>query len=710
MTPITVSSESSSLNLDAVFPFHLQFDRDLRAVSVGPALEKIAPALMEGVVIRPHMSIVRPRYPWDFDQLSKRRRSLLIVELPGTRVNLRYEAIADKSSDLVTLLGSVWNCSPETLEDFGLTTDDFALHDPGLESVLNRQVHELQLSSMQQTITQLKKEVAEKNRLEAAEQILLSDLNASADLVMRFSQDGRILEVRSIARGLLPKQAIDIIGTRVHDSLPFLAEHFDVAHGWIRDSQLPLEFEYHFTHDEKTRYFEARFAPSPGGIFVLLAKDITPQRELESQLRYQATHDSLTKLPNRRLFEHELQKALRTNRRAAVLFIDLDDFKTANDTFGHAFGDRVLVEVAARICDVVGDEGFSARLGGDEFGVFLPSISQPEEAQAIAERLLNKMSVPIEIEGKTVHANGSIGVAVGDAQTNTNELFRNADLAMYRSKASKKNAAVFFDSKMYDTVREAYDVLQDMRRGLSEREFTCVYQPIVDLKTSQTVGLEALVRWNHPTRGMLSPDAFIEVAEKSGLITEMGCQVMELACRDLARLNETLDEPLTVHVNLSPIQVQEVGIEDRIPKLLKETNLAPNLLKLEITESTLFDDFEMAEVVFLCLKDTGVNVALDDFGVGYSSLSYLERFPIDLLKLDRSFIRDISESDRQLHIVKSVVQMGQALEMQVVAEGVETMEQAHILRNLGCHYAQGYYFSKPVSIKAAKSCAGQLPS
>ena len=184
---------------------------------------------------------------------------------------------------------------------------------------------------------------------------------------------------------------------------------------------------------------------------------------------------------------------------------------------------------------------------------------------------------------------------------------------------------------------------------------------------------------------------------------------MELACRDLASLNKSLDNPLTVHVNLSPIQVQEVGIEDRIPQLLEETNLDPSLLKLEITESTLFDDFAMAEAVFLCLKATGVHVALDDFGVGYSSLSYLERFPIDLLKLDRSFIRDISESDRQLHIVKSVVQMGQALEMQVVAEGVETAEQAAILRDLDCHFAQGYYYSKPVPIDAAQQCAGRLP-
>jgi predicted signal transduction protein with EAL and GGDEF domain len=357
----------------------------------------------------------------------------------------------------------------------------------------------------------------------------------------------------------------------------------------------------------------------------------------------------------------------------------------------------------------VGEDGFSARLGGDEFGVFLPSIDNKVQAQAVADRLLDKMSIPVELDGKTVNANGSIGVAVGDANVDTNEMFRNADLAMYRSKSSKKNAAVFFDSKMYETVREAYDVLTDMRRGLHENEFLCHYQPIVDLKTSTTIGLEALVRWEHPTRGLLAPSAFIEVAEESGLITEMGCQVMELACRETAELNRSLDEPLTIHVNLSPIQVQEVGIEDRIPQLLKEIGLDPGLLKLEITESTLFDDFEMAEAVFKCLQDSGVSVALDDFGVGYSSLSYLERFPINLLKLDRSFIQDIGESDRRLHIVETMVQMGRALEMQVVAEGVETAEQAEILRNIGCQFAQGYWFSKPVPIEAVKHCVGQLP-
>lgn len=709
MTPTTVSSKSPSLKLGAVFPFHLQFDREYRATSVGPALQKFAPALIENTDIRPHLQIVRPRYPWNFDQLMKKYRSLVIVQLPGTHINLRYEAVADMEDECITLLGSVWNCSPESLEDFGVTMDDFALHDPGLDAVLNRQVHELQLSSMKQTIAKLQRAVADKDRLEAAEQMLLSDLNASADLVMRFSQDARILEVRSIAAGLLPKQAIDIIGTRVHESLPFLSDHYDVAQTWITDSQLPLAFEYDFHMDDKQHYFEARFAPSPGNILLLLAKDITPQRELESQLRYQATHDPLTKLPNRRLFEAELHKALRLNRLAAVLFIDLDDFKTANDTFGHAFGDRVLVEVAERIREVVGEDGFSARLGGDEFGVFLPSIDNKVQAQAVADRLLDKMSIPVELDGKTVNANGSIGVAVGDANVDTNEMFRNADLAMYRSKSSKKNAAVFFDSKMYETVREAYDVLTDMRRGLHENEFLCHYQPIVDLKTSTTIGLEALVRWEHPTRGLLAPSAFIEVAEESGLITEMGCQVMELACRETAELNRSLDEPLTIHVNLSPIQVQEVGIEDRIPQLLKEIGLDPGLLKLEITESTLFDDFEMAEAVFKCLQDSGVSVALDDFGVGYSSLSYLERFPINLLKLDRSFIQDIGESDRRLHIVETMVQMGRALEMQVVAEGVETAEQAEILRNIGCQFAQGYWFSKPVPIEAVKHCVGQLP-
>jgi diguanylate cyclase (GGDEF)-like protein len=434
----------------------------------------------------------------------------------------------------------------------------------------------------------------------------------------------------------------------------------------------------------------------------VLAEAIVRQ-SAESKVRHQALHDPLTGLPNRSLLldrlDHWAQRAVRDSSTAAVLFVDLDNFKVINDALGHDHGDRLLCAVADRLQCELRPSDTIARVGGDEFVVLCEDIPNEHDALAMVDRLVRALDAPFELGGQPQHATASIGIALSDGSCEPAALIRNADVAMYRAKERGRARYELFDDEMRERSISWLETESDLRRALERAELRNVYQPIVSPTSGQIVGFEALVRWHHPKRGVVSPADFIPVAEQSGLIVPLGRIVLAQACAEAARWNRERPgrDPLRIAVNFSPRQLSHPHAFDTVVEVLDLTGLAPDLLCVEITESALVDDAASTAATLDRLKGLGVQLALDDFGTGYSSLTYVRRFPIDTLKIDRSFIDGIVGSAEDEAIVTAVLSMGRALGVDVVAEGVETEEQATRLRTLGCVLAQGYLFSRPVA-------------
>jgi diguanylate cyclase (GGDEF)-like protein/PAS domain S-box-containing protein len=425
--------------------------------------------------------------------------------------------------------------------------------------------------------------------------------------------------------------------------------------------------------------------------------------------------DPLTGLPNRLLFLDRLDRLMKYAKRHkassfAVLFLDLDAFKMINDSMGHLVGDQLLVAVAKRLesclraTDTVvrlAPETFTlARMGGDEFTILVDGLNDPADAENAAQRIIKGLSEPFVLGGKEVFTSASIGIALGSSSyRHPEEILRDADTAMYRAKSLGKARYEVFNADMRASVMARLELETDLRRALERQEFRNFYQPIVELETGETMGFEALLRWQHPTRGLLAPKEFIPVAEETGLIRELGWWNLRQACLDISDWNANLtrDRALTISVNLSIKQFIQLNLAENIRNLLNELNLPPETLKLEITESTVMEDPTAAIEMLRQMKAIGIQLAIDDFGTGYSSLSYLHRFPLDTLKIDRSFISGGEGGVSGMEIARTILPLANDLCLDVVAEGVETAEQAEELRKLKCKYAQGFYFSKPVS-------------
>ena len=432
--------------------------------------------------------------------------------------------------------------------------------------------------------------------------------------------------------------------------------------------------------------------PAVEGI-VLNARDITERKTLEDRLRYQALHDPLTNLPNRRQFKQrfeELDSETRAN--SAVLFLDLDGFKLVNDSYGHKMGDALLVATASRILGCIKEDAVLARQGGDEFLLLVHG-----DGVAAGQAILEVLGPPFQFEGKEIFASASVGVVTDLAGLNSDEVAQRADIAMYEAKAAGKSQAMVFVEEMMLDAPERIQLESDFRRALERREFEVYYQPKVGLTSGQTESLEALVRWMHPTRGFVSPDSFITFAEDSGLICELGRQVLEQACNDAVRWQPF---QVVVAVNLSPIQFRNPNLVQEVAEVLERTGLPPKFLELEITESAVLGDVSQTVAVLAELKELGVRLAIDDFGTGYSNLSHLKHYNVDVLKIDQAFVRGGNPS-AQDHlsdeaIVEAVIGMAKAFDLHVVAEGVETQNHADDLKALGADVGQGYFFSKPV--------------
>ncbi len=416
-------------------------------------------------------------------------------------------------------------------------------------------------------------------------------------------------------------------------------------------------------------------------------------------LQHSALHDALTGLANRSRLRRELESRLRTGGSQpgsiAMLFIDLDRFKTINDGLGHAFGDRLLVAIAQILCSAVRAGDLVARLGGDEF-VILAECSGLAQAQALADGIVQQLRQPLKLEGRVLHVTASAGIVFAEAGMRPEELLRNADCAMYAAKDRGRNQATLFEPSMGEKANGALRLETDLRDALACGGISIQYQPIYSLAEQAVTGFEALARWQHGTRGFISPADFIPVAEDSGLILELGEQVLRAACRQVFEWNSTFGRDFYVSVNVSARQFSDEKLLGRIQAALAETGLPPHRLKLEVTESVLLSGIQPVEQVLNAVRAMGVQVALDDFGTGYSSLSYLLRFPFDVIKMDRSFVQSLDQNPQRADLAGAIMQIATNLGKQVIAEGVETENELHCLRQMRCNLLQGYLFSKPL--------------
>ncbi|RED51066.1 bifunctional diguanylate cyclase/phosphodiesterase [Aestuariispira insulae] len=441
--------------------------------------------------------------------------------------------------------------------------------------------------------------------------------------------------------------------------------------------------------------------------------DITERKRYEASLVRQANYDSLTNLPNRGLAMDRLGQAIARARRedymVALMFVDLDNFKKVNDTLGHAAGDELLVKMGDHLSGCIRESDTVARLGGDEFLIILPDLKAVGHYEIVAQKILDRCSLPFELCGHEVVVTASIGVALYPNDGDTPDiLMRNADSAMYRSKSKGKNTFQFFAPEMDGLAHQHLILENQLRRALSRDELALRYQPVLDAKSGELVGMEALLRWRHPKMGWIPPGNFIPLAEESGLIVPIGEWILETACRDARQLNEKLGKEMFVAVNVSARQFANQKLVDAVSSALEKSGLSCGLLELEVTEGVVLDHVPENKETLIRLSEMNVRLSIDDFGTGYSSLSYLKKFPFDTLKIDRAFISDIQEDSENAALTKAIIAMAHALGLTVIGEGIETEEQAAILEQWHCNYLQGYHYSRPLSIEAYENFARKL--
>jgi len=542
--------------------------------------------------------------------------------------------------------------------------------------------------------------------------------NAS-DLITVIDGDGRIRYQSPSIRRFLGREPAAIAGTDYLELVgtadrPHVKAILDDL---ARSAEDTAMLEYRVVHvDGSTRYVESIVSdlladPTVRGL-VLNTRDVSDRKTLEEELARQAFHDSLTGLSNRAVFrdrvEHGLARAARFGDALTVLLLDLDGFKTINDSLGHDAGDELLVAVASRLVVCSRSADTVARLGGDEFAILLEDEQDEGRAALVAERLLRELSAPFEVRGRQVFVRASVGIAVSDPLDVTDTLIRNADTAMYAAKAAGKGRFEFFRPDMHERAVARFEVQADLERAIGQEEFVLHYQPIIDLGSDRVMGMEALARWQHPTRGLLPPAEFIAEAEETGLIVPLGGWVLREACRQIAVWRGSYPD-LWVSVNLSTRQLVEPDLVDQVADVLRATDLDPSGLMLELTEGSLMEDVTQTLTKLHALKQLGVRLAIDDFGTGSSSLGYLRQFPIDLLKIDKSFVDEIAEgaSDGPA-LVNAIIDLANTLQMDTVAEGIEMTEQLAELQSAGCRSGQGFLFAKPLSPESMAAFLAQI--
>ncbi len=526
---------------------------------------------------------------------------------------------------------------------------------------------------------------------------------ALPDIYFRMNRDGTILDYRAQQHSKLHVSPDQFQGRRMQDILPdqLVPLFEDKRDALLATGQLQT-YEYQLDVPGGRRTYEARLnkLSSVDNDLIVVIRDVTERRRVEEEIRYRANYDQLTGLPNRELLVERLTQAIRQARRKsqrhALLFVDLDHFKQVNDTLGHALGDQLLQAASERLRHCVRQIDTVARLGGDEFVVLLRSIEKPRDAALVASKIIDLLADPFELDGHETHIGASIGITIHPEDgEDVLTLFRNADLAMYRAKDAGRNTFQFFEAAMTHAAMERRNLESDLRLAVGRGEFDLHFQPIFDLTNGQLAGAEALVRWHHPERGTLAPDTFIPLAEETGLIRDIGAWILEQSCREMARWRDQgLD--LYVGVNISSRQIPDGLPLEWLHALPGRFNLSPSNLVLEITENLLLADTQRTQQWLESVRSMGFRVSMDDFGTGYSSLAYLKRFQVDTVKIDREFVGDMERDVADYALVEAILAMARSLRLDVVAEGVESPGQLELLRQLGCHYAQGYHLSKPI--------------
>lgn len=438
--------------------------------------------------------------------------------------------------------------------------------------------------------------------------------------------------------------------------------------------------------------------------YVAVFSDITSIKQTQSQLEHLAHHDSLTNLPNRLLFEdrleHAIAQAKRQKRQLAVLFLDLDRFKNINDSLGHAMGDELLKEVAARLQNILRDDDTAARLGGDEFTVLVENVEDPSQAAVVAAKIQEKFKAPFKIAGRELHVTTSIGISIYPEDGNdVADLTKNADAAMYQAKEQGRNSYRYYTSELTRTAFERLLLETELRSALQQHQLLLYYQPQISLHNGEITGAEAVLRWHHPRLGIIPPARFIPLAEESGLIHEIGNWVLQEACEQTRYLNQQGLFQGRMAINLSVRQIMQTDLILRFEQIIANSGCPPDMLQLEVTEGIFMGQMKHSVPVLDVFKKLGVSIAIDDFGTGYSSLSYLKQLPIDKLKIDRSFIRDMPHDSDAVAITQAIVSLGKNLGLRITAEGIETMAQQSLLQKMGCQEGQGYLYSPPVPVE-----------
>ncbi|WP_444998510.1 bifunctional diguanylate cyclase/phosphodiesterase [Aliikangiella sp. IMCC44359] len=589
--------------------------------------------------------------------------------------------------------------------------DDSSVNEFGLVAKsINEKTKQLRDSNKKMAIAMDKRERADRLR-RVSEKRFRAIAKTAPDAIISIDINGEIIDWNPAASRIFGYQKKDIIGKKytrllVPGALNIaIKEVENYLSGNIKTldkSQVQLQairsdgfiFTAEFSITSWTEA-EKRF-------FSIFLRDISRRIESEHQLRHQALHDPLTQLPNRSLFKDRLMSAVLQAKRSrlniAVMIIDLDDFKVINDTLGHGIGDKLLQVIAKRVIDKKRATDTVARLGGDEFGVVQTNISEPADAMLFASKLRKVIAQPMTIEGNTFQVGCSIGITVyPNDSVKPDNLLRNADIAMYRAKEEGRNSVRFFVEEMDMAIQKRKEILEDIFVAIEKNQFQLYLQPLINLKNNQTVGAEALIRWQHPEKGFISPGDFIPIAEQSNAINDIGQWVVKDVCRMINEMDRLGLPKFTIALNISPAQFKRENIYESMIQVLKQENVDPNRVECEITESAIMENVERVIQIMYSLRRVGFKLAIDDFGTGYSSLSYLKRFPINKIKIDRSFIADIETDEDSASIAQSIIQLGHSMNLTVLAEGVETEGQQQWLIDHECDLLQGFYRARPMA-------------